>query len=155
MADRYRLVSSNPANKGESLRPIQTRVALGFLTLSSASIGAWAVLAPRSFYDGFPGFGSVWVAVDGPYNEHLIRDVGALNLALTVLLLGAAWTLSRDLVIIAAVASAVWGAPHLIYHAFNTDGLGSKDAVLSLSGLAVFLLLSIWILVDQLKTTPA
>ena len=24
----------------------------------------------------------MWVAVDGPFNEHLVRDVGALNLAL-------------------------------------------------------------------------
>ncbi len=136
------------------MRSTQTRAALGFLALSSASIGAWAVLAPRSFYDGFPGFGSVWVAVDGPYNEHLIRDVGALNLALTVLLVGAAWTLSRDVVIIAAAASAVWGAPHFLYHMFHTDGLSTMDAVLSLSGLAAFLVLSVWIMTSQLRTPP-
>ena len=136
------------------MRSTQTRVALGFLALSSLSIGVWAVLAPRSFYDGFPGFGSVWVAVDGPYNEHLIRDVGALNLALTVLLVGAAWTMSRDVVITAAAAAAVWGTPHLLYHAFNTEGLTTMDAVVSLSGLAAFLGLSLWILISQLRTQP-
>lgn len=134
------------------MRSTLTRAALGFLALSSVSTGAWAVLAPRSFYDGFPGFGSVWIAIDGPYNEHLIRDVGALNLALTVLLLGAAWTMSRDVVIIAAAASVVWGAPHLVYHVFNTDGLDTRDTVLSLSGLAAFLILSIWILITQMRT---
>lgn len=133
------------------MKSTQTRIALGFLGLSSLSIGAWAAFAPRSFYDGYPGFGSVWVAVDGPYNEHLIRDVGALNLALTVLLVGAAWTMSRDVVITAAAASAVWGLPHLLYHAFNTEGLGTIDAAVSLSGLAAFLGLSVWILVDQLR----
>ena len=136
------------------MRSTQTRVALGFLALSSLSIGVWAVLAPRSFYDGFPGFGRVWVAVDGPYNEHLIRDVGALNLALTVLLVGAAWTMSRDVVITAAAAAAVWGTPHLLYHAFNTEGLTTMDAVVSLSGLAAFLGLSLWILISQLRTQP-
>ena len=62
------------------------RVAFGYLALSSLQIGAWALFAPRSFYDGFPGAGRSWVSVDGPYNEHLVRDVGALNLAIAVLL---------------------------------------------------------------------
>ena len=39
-------------------------------------------LRAAPFYDDFPGLGRSWVAADGPYNEHLVRDVGALNLAL-------------------------------------------------------------------------
>ena len=127
-----------------------TRIALSALALTSANIGLWATVAPRSFYDAFPGFGSVWVAVDGPYNEHLIRDVGALNLALTVLLAAAVWTLTRETVIIAASASAVWGTPHLLYHAQNTDGLSTTDTWASLTGLGMFLLLSIWLVFSQL-----
>ena len=50
------------------------------------SAPAWSAsgprVAPKSFYEDFPGAGRVWVAVDGPYNEHLVRDVGSLNLAL-------------------------------------------------------------------------
>lgn len=142
-------MTAQPAPRGATHRAL-TRGALGFLALTSANIGVWATLAPRSFYDGFPGFGSVWVAVDGPYNEHLIRDVGALNLALTVLLAAAAWTLTRQTVIIAASASAVWGAPHLLYHALNTEGLSTTDTWASLTGLAGFLLLSIWLVFAQL-----
>lgn len=44
---------------------------------------------PRSFYDDFPGGGIAWVSVDGPYNEHLIRDIGAWSLGTTVVVLAA------------------------------------------------------------------
>ena len=54
------------------------------LNALGAFVGAWALAAPRSFYDGFPmpGLLGAWVASDGPYNEHLVRDVGSLYLAL-------------------------------------------------------------------------
>ena len=62
---------------------ISRRVILCILNAIGAFVGAWALLAPRAFYDTFPssGFGP-GVGVDGPFNEHLIRDVGALYLAL-------------------------------------------------------------------------
>ncbi len=111
------------------------RVALGYLLAMAATIGLWATVAPRSFYDDFPGLGRAWVSVDGPYNEHLVRDVGGLNLALAVLLVVAAVSLARPLVTTAALASLVWGIPHLAYHASSTDVLGTLDNVLSLTGL--------------------
>ncbi|MDH3682080.1 MAG: hypothetical protein OEV40_19270 [Acidimicrobiia bacterium] len=114
------------------------RAALGYLTLFSLQVGVWALVAPQSFYDDFPGFGRVWVSVDGPYNEHLIRDVGALNLALAVVFVAAAVTLSRALILTAAGAAAVWGLPHLLYHLLNTDGLSGGDLVASLGGLVLF-----------------
>ncbi|MEO1060979.1 MAG: hypothetical protein AAFZ07_06150 [Actinomycetota bacterium] len=122
------------------------RVALGYLIVVSAEIGLWALLAPRSFYDGFPGLGRAWVAVDGPYNEHLVRDVGALNLALAVVLLAAAVRLTRPLVDIAALAAIVWGVPHLTYHVLNTDGLSASDLALSLGGLTLFVALPLLLL---------
>lgn len=115
-----------------------TRIALAYLGLVSLQLGLWALLAPRSFFDDFPGFGRAWVAVDGPYNEHLVRDVGALNLALVVLLAAAAVRGSRELTIVAGVASLAWGLPHFIYHLFNREGLATGDQLLSLGGLAAF-----------------
>ena len=115
-----------------------SRIGLGYMSVLSLQIGVWALLAPRSFYDDFPGLGRAWVNVDGPYNEHLIRDVGALNLAMLVLLAVAVVTLNRLLVITAAVASLVWGVPHLTYHLFETDGLSNSDVVASLGGLFLF-----------------
>lgn len=39
-----------------------------------AFVGTWAALLPAAFYESFPGIGlGPWVAVDGPYNEHLVR----------------------------------------------------------------------------------
>jgi hypothetical protein len=85
-------------------------------SLSNGVIGVWATLSPRGWYDDFPGFGKVWVAVEGPYNEHLVRDVGAWSLALTVLTLGAAWALERRFLIATGVALAVQAAAHAQHH---------------------------------------
>jgi hypothetical protein len=113
------------------------RIGLGYLAANALLLGLWAAIAPRSFYDDFPGLGRAWVSVDGPYNEHLIRDVGALNLALVVLLIAAIVRLSKELVAIAGVAALAWGVPHLLYHALNAEQLSTGDNVLSLGGLAL------------------
>ncbi len=103
------------------------RVALGILALIGIQVGVWAAFAPRSFYDDFPGSGRVWVAVDGPYNEHLVRDVGALNLALAVVAIVALVTLSRAAVLAAGGAWLAYGVPHLVYHLRHTDTLDGGD----------------------------
>jgi len=127
---------------------LAVRLALGWLALSALQLGAWALFSPQSFYDDFPGMGrSGWISADGPFNEHLIRDFGALNLALAVLLIAAAVRLSRDLITVAAVASLVWGVPHLIYHIANSETLDGLDNVVSLGGLAVSAVLGIGLLV--------
>lgn len=113
------------------------RFGLGYLSFVALLLGVWAGAAPRSFYDSFPGLGMTWVSVDGPYNEHLLRDVGALNLALAVVLIFAFIRLSPDLVRVAAGASLAWNVPHLVYHVFNTDGLGTLDIILNLGGLSL------------------
>ncbi len=61
-----------------------SRIGLGLLAVTSIPLGVWAVIAPRSYYDDFPGFGRQWISPDGPFNEHLMRDFGALNLAIGV-----------------------------------------------------------------------
>jgi hypothetical protein len=124
-----------------------TRIALGYLALVSLQIGLWAQFAPRSFYDDFPGLGRAWVAVDGPYNEHLVRDVGGLNLALAAVLIVAMVTLSRPVIIAASIASLLYGVPHLVYHIANHDGLATSDVVISLGGLALFAAIPIGLIV--------
>ncbi len=116
---------------------IVARIGLAYLAVNALLLGMWAVIAPRSFYDDFPGLGRAWISVDGPFNEHLVRDVGALNLALAVLLITAFVRLSKELVTIAAVSALAWGIPHFVYHAFNTDPLSTGDNILSLGGLAL------------------
>jgi hypothetical protein len=116
---------------------LPARIVLGYLALSGALVGLWAGLAPRSFYDDFPGLGRVWVAVDGPYNEHLVRDVGWLNLALMVATIWAAVTLARALVVGVLAAWLVTGVPHLVYHVANLGGLGTGDRFGELASLAL------------------
>jgi hypothetical protein len=98
------------------------RVGLVILGVQGLISGVWAQATPRGFYDDFPGFGRHWVSADGPYNEHLVRDYGALNLALAVLAFAAAIWCTRALVITAAAAWLVYSVPHLLYHALNLGG---------------------------------
>jgi hypothetical protein len=106
-----------------------TRIVLALLAFSSAGVGLWATFAPRSFYDDFPGGGRSWVAPDGPFNEHLVRDVGELNLALTIVTIFALVVLSRALVLATATAWLVYSVPHLVYHLRHLDPFSDGDAV--------------------------
>ncbi len=93
------------------------RGGLTFLSLAALPVGAWALFLPRSFYEDFPFPGRDWVSTLGPYNPHLLLDVGAMYLALGVLLGWAAVSLSRELVRVSLVVWLVFAVPHLVYHA--------------------------------------
>lgn len=130
------------------------RIALGYVAVVSLQVGLWALFAPRSFYDDFPGLGMAWVNVDGPYNEHLVRDVGGLNLALAIVVIAAAVTLSRHMILTAVAASLAIGVPHFIYHVVNADLLDAADATISLVGLGLAVVLPVavaWVTVSRLQ----
>lgn len=99
------------------------RSGLAFLLLASLSVGPWAQFAPRSFWEGFPAFGRGWVSADGPYNEHLVRDVGGLQLAMAVVVLAALLRPAGELLLVAALASVAWQAPHAAYHLVHVGDL--------------------------------
>jgi hypothetical protein len=107
------------------------------LGLPLIAIGAWALLAPHSFFDNFPTRSRHWVSALGPYDEHLVRDFGSLYLALGGLLVSAGVLLSRVLVRVALVLSLVYGIPHLIFHASETGALSTSDNVMNISLLAL------------------
>lgn len=111
--------------------------ALVYLTGQNLLIGIWAAFFPRSFFDDFPGLGRVWVAVDGPYNEHLVRDVGAAVLGLAVVTTAALITRREMVIRTAGWASLVFGLPHVIYHARHVDPLDVADAIGTVSLLAL------------------
>lgn len=125
------------------------RVALWVLAVSSTVVGAWALAAPRSFYDDFPGLGRVWVAVDGPFNEHLVRDVGALNLALAFVAATALVTGSVLVARAAGGAALVFGVPHLAYHALHLDGFEAADATALVAGLTLAVLAAVLAVVPR------
>ena len=123
------------------------RVGLLILAVTQALVGVWALPAPRPFYDGFPLPGHPWVALLPPYNEHLVRDVGAFNLALTVVLVAAAWTLDRTLVRVALVALLVYALPHTVFHAGHLAGFPPGDALGQTLGTGLHLILTASLLV--------
>jgi uncharacterized membrane protein YphA (DoxX/SURF4 family) len=111
------------------------RLGLAVLAAQGLLFGTWATISPRGYFDEFPGLGIRWVAVDGPYNEHLMRDYGALNLALGVFTLCAAVWLTRELAVAAALAWIVYAAPHVVYHALHRDPFGVGDQIGIVGGL--------------------
>ena len=123
------------------------RVLLVIMGVPSILIGVWAGFFPRGFYDDFPGAGRVWVAPDGPFNEHLVRDVGVLNLSLAVVTIAAAIWLTRPLVRATAVAWLVYGVPHLVYHVRHRSPFDTDDQVSILASLALAPVLAIALLV--------
>jgi hypothetical protein len=103
--------------------------------------GVWALLAPHSFYSDFPAGGSSgWVSRLGPYDEHLVRDVGGLFIGLGVLMLLAALWLGRELVRAAAVTWLLFSAPHLIFHVLNLEPYRTADAIASMVTIALTVL---------------
>ncbi|MGH3535825.1 MAG: hypothetical protein ACRDQG_14125 [Pseudonocardiaceae bacterium] len=66
------------------------RAGIWFLAIVTAAVGLLAMLLPRTFYQRVP-----WVALDPLYSEHLMRDFGAMNLALALVVVVAGVTMER------------------------------------------------------------
>jgi len=93
------------------------RALLGTTGVVNMAIGAWAEIGPHGWYRTFPGAGHHWVSAVGPYDEHLVRDVGAALLALGLLML---WTALAPRVAVlrpAMVSVLVFAVLHFAYHA--------------------------------------
>jgi hypothetical protein len=130
-------------------------VALTLLAGTALLVGVWAQFFPRGFYTSFPGVGRQWVAVDGPYNEHLVRDVGGLNLALAVVTIVALVHRTAVLVRTAALAWLVYSVPHLVYHSAHLDLYDDTDVVLMIVSLAIAVVLPAWLFLDADRSTAA
>ncbi|MEV5535452.1 hypothetical protein AB0L13_01235 [Saccharopolyspora shandongensis] len=87
------------------------RAGLIFLTFVHVAVGSWTLLFPHSFYGRVPTVGDY-----PPFNEHLFRDFGAMNLAMAVVLGAGAVFLERTLVYVALASNLVWAVPHLAFH---------------------------------------
>ncbi len=99
---------------------VGNRIRVGILATLAAPqllIGLWAVLAPRNWYDTFPGIGPRLVAAEPPFNAHLATDAGAGFLASGIALAVAAGWGNRAAIQIALMAYVGFALPHLVYHA--------------------------------------
>ena len=130
------------------------RIALALLVAQGLIVGVWAAAWPRSFSDDFPGGGRTWVSADGPYNEHLVRDVGALNLALAVVTVVALIAFTRVVALAAALGWIVYQAPHLVYHLRHLDLYDTSDKVANVTSLVLALVLPIVVLLGARRLQP-
>jgi hypothetical protein len=122
------------------------RFGLIYLVVTIGWVAVWILIAPRGFYDNFPGGSSHWVSALPPYNEHLERDFGAASLGLAVLAALAAIWMERRVIQAAAITILVAGVPHLAYHLTTTEHYSTGDNIGSLTGLALNVLLPLAIL---------
>jgi nucleoside-diphosphate-sugar epimerase len=135
------------------VRSAAAAVILALLGLSAVVLGLYALLAPDSFYASFP-LGRGWVSGDGPFNEHLLRDFGGLNLALAAITFAAFATMSVAMVRTAAVATLLFGVPHLLYHLAHLDRYGAADQIGNVLGLGLPILGAIAVLVLSAHRAP-
>jgi hypothetical protein len=117
------------------------RVGVGFLGFVQTAVGLWTLLLPRSFYDLVPGVDLL------PYNEHLMRDYGAMNLALALVTWVAYVRFDVLMARLALGAYAVFAVPHLIYHQTHLEGLTPGEVWFVLVTLWVAVLLPAMLLV--------
>src|SRR6476646_3407422 len=87
------------------------RAGTWFTAFVELVIGVVATVTPRAFYDYVP-----WVNLAPPFSEHLMRDYGAMNLALGLVTAVAAIVMDRRMVRTALAAYLLFAAPHLLFH---------------------------------------
>ncbi len=136
----------NTRHVGRSVRPAWIRAGLLLLAATTLNGSLWALPFPRSFYEDFPLPGRDWVSTLGPYDEHLVRDYGALNLALGILLVAVAIFLERRLTRVALVAWLGYALPHFVYHTTLTEHFSPFDNLTQLASLGLQVLLPLVLL---------
>jgi hypothetical protein len=113
------------------------------LAVTGAGVGLWAYGAPRNWYDTFPGLGLSWLPQLGPYNEHFVKDVGAMYLGLTLLsVLTIVHISNTTLVTVTAGTWTVFNLLHFIYHIQMLHMYDTKDQILNVIVLTAVLLAS-------------
>ena len=130
------------------------RTGLGVLCVTSLWTGGWAYLAPRSFYDDFPGGGTNWVSLLPPFNEHLTTDVGGFYLAFGVLFGWAAVTLARALLAPLLTAYLLASLLHVGYHVTHLDGYSNADKVGQTLGFVILILVALALLATSVRRDP-
>ncbi len=122
------------------------RAGLGFLAAVQAAVGGWILLAPRSF------FASPWVHLHLPYNEHLLLDYGAMNVAMAVLLVLA---IRRPALAVPALwVYLVHATLHLAIHVRYAGHLAGPSSALLLASLGVLVVLPVVLLALARRTRP-
>ena len=116
------------------------RAGMWFMTAVELAVGMVATLAPRFFYDCVP-----WVDLAPPFAEHLMRDYGAINLALGFTAV-AAITMDRVIVRTSLAAYLLFAVPHLLFDVTHHDHYTASQAVGETTALTIAVLLALALL---------
>jgi hypothetical protein len=106
-------------------------------------VGVWSFVFPQSFYDHFPAVLGEWISQDGPYNEHLVRDHGAMYLALGAASVAGFFWRSQAVYRVLGIAWTVFGLLHFSYHVTHLAHMTTADAVGQVIVLVVAVLLGV------------
>lgn len=105
------------------------RAGLGLLAASQLVVGIWALFFPVSF------FSLEVVGMGMAYNEHLMRDYGAMTLASAVVLGAATVYMRRMLTVVALVMYLTWAVPHFVVHLTMLDHLAPATGAMLITAL--------------------
>ena len=122
------------------------RPGLFFMVAQAALVGVWALLAPRSFFRDFPAIGGAWVNALPPYNEHLVRDIGGLNLGFALLFFASASTLDVTLIRTSLGAWLLYALPHFLFHITNMERLSGSEKVFQTLALGALIVVPVGLL---------
>lgn len=131
-----------------SFGPVVRRVlrwGLLFVAGPMLVMSAWGVMEPRGWYRGL-GWTRAWVPPHGPFNEHLVLDFHLSQLALALVLLAAAYTLTRGVIRLGLVAWLVFAGPHFVIHWFHVGVAVSPDRTLEVASLGLQVVLPLVLL---------
>jgi hypothetical protein len=95
------------------------------------------------------------VAMLPPYNQHLMTDLGGLNLALALVLGVAAVSLDRLLVRAVLGGYLLYAVPHLVFHSTPLAGFGTFAATVQTTLQVIVALLPLGLLALTRTTRPS
>ena len=130
------------------------RAGLAFLAFTELMVGCWAFFAPASFFTSFPLPGHPWVALLPPYNEHLVRDIGAFNMSFAFLFIWAMVSCEKRLVQAILIGWLVFTIPHFIFHAVHLAHFPLADQIMQTILLGIFVLLPLALLMTLPRSQP-
>lgn len=100
------------------------RAGLIFFAVGDVLLGAFAYLLPHHFYNDVPT-----VAMDPPFSQHFVSDVGAFFVSQGVVLAAAAIAMERRLARAALAGYATFAILHLLFHVTHLAGMPPHDAI--------------------------
>jgi len=128
------------------------RGGLGILVLVQLGTGLWQLVLPEGFYRDFPT-----VSLAPPYNEHLMRDFGAANVALGIIVLVVAVWFEKKYVVLVLLAYLAFSVPHALFHFTHLHDAADADVafqVVSLGSAVVLPLIVLALVPRAFRAVP-